>query len=301
VPALLDTPLPNRLYRGKVRDTYDLGGGLLLMVATDRISAFDVVMPNGIPDKGYVLSRMSRFWFEQTTHIVPNHLVGMADDPGSLGATAGHPLIENLPREIARQASVVRRAKRIDVECVVRAYLTGSALSEYNKTGTIFGAPAPKGLRDGDRLPELMFTPTTKAETGHDMPMTMEDVENLAGTELARRLKDVTFTVFQFAHDHALRRGIILADTKMEFGMLDGQLILIDELLTPDSSRFWDATGYAPGKSQPNFDKQFVRDYLVKSGWNREPPAPVLPDDIVAKTRERYLQAYERLTGHKLL
>ena len=298
---LLETGLPDLLYRGKVRDTYDMGDGLMLMVATDRISAFDVVLPNGIPDKGYVLSRMSKFWFEMTQDIIPNHLVGLADDPEALGALADHPRIKTLPPEIARQAMVVKRAERLDVECVVRAYLTGSGLVDYKATGTIFGIEVPEGLVDGSKLPELLFTPTTKAETGHDEPLSMAAVAKIAGAEMAERLREESFAVFLRAHEYAAERGIIIADTKFEFGMHDGELILIDEVLTPDSSRFWDAKGYAPGKSQPNFDKQFVRDWLLEQPWDRTPPAPVLPDDIVAKTRERYLEAYERLTGRVLL
>jgi phosphoribosylaminoimidazole-succinocarboxamide synthase len=297
---LLETPLPNILYRGKVRDTFDMGDGLLLMVATDRISAFDVVLPNGIPDKGYVLSRMSKFWFEQTGHIVPNHFVALADDRDALGDLADHPLIKDLPLEIARQASVVKRAERIDVECVVRAYLTGSALVDYNESGTIFGIPVPGGLVDGSKLPELLFTPTTKAETGHDEPMTIDEVAAMTGRELADQLQELSFVVFQHAHDYAAERGIIMADTKFEFGIHDGRVILIDEVLTPDSSRFWEGTQYAPGKSQPNYDKQFVRDWLLEQPWDRTPPGPALPDEIVEKTRERYLEAYRRLTGQVL-
>ena len=298
---LLETPLPDILYRGKVRDTFDLGDGLLLMVATDRISAFDVVLPNGIPDKGRVLSRMSEFWFEITQHIVPNHFVALASDRDGLGALADHPKLRDLPEEIAQQAMVVKRAERIDAECVVRAYLTGSALVDYNATGTVFGVPMGPALVDGSKLPELMFTPTTKAEVGHDEPVSMEELGGMVGAELAGKLRDLSFAVFQHAHDVAAERGIIIADTKFEFGMRDGEIILIDEVLTPDSSRFWDAAGYNPGRSQPNFDKQFVRDWLLtQKDWDRTPPAPTLPDDIVEKTQERYLAAYERLTGRSL-
>ena len=298
---LLETPLPDILYRGKVRDTFDLGDGLLLMVATDRISAFDVVLPNGIPDKGRVLSRMSEYWFEITQHIVPSHFVALASDRDSLGALADHPKLRDLPEEIAQQAMVVKRAERIDAECVVRAYLTGSALVDYNATGTVFGVPMGPGLVDGSKLPELMFTPTTKAEVGHDEPVSMEELGGMVGAELAGKLRDLSFAVFQHAHDVAAERGIIIADTKFEFGMRDGEIILIDEVLTPDSSRFWDAALYNPGRSQPNFDKQFVRDWLLtQKDWDRTPPAPTLPDDIVEKTQERYLAAYERLTGRSL-
>ena len=298
---LLETGLPDILYRGKVRDTFDLGDGLLLMVATDRISAFDVVLPTGIPDKGYVLSRLAAFWFGLTGHLIPNHLVAMADDAAALGKMADHPRLRSLPPEIARQAMVVRRAQRVDVECVVRGYITGSAWAEYKERGTISDLPAPAGLREGDRLPELLFTPTTKAEVGHDENISMEEVARIAGPELAERLREATFAVYRYAHDYALERGIIIADTKMEFGTVDGELLLIDELFTPDSSRFWDVKGYAPGQAQPNFDKQFVRDWLLSTGWDREPPAPGLPDDVVAKTRERYLEAYLRLVGQPLL
>ena len=298
---LFETPLPDILYRGKVRDTFDLGDGLLLMVATDRISAFDVVLPNGIPDKGRVLSRMSEFWFEITQHVVPNHFVALASDRDRLGALADHPKLRDLPEEIAQQAMVVKRAERIDAECVVRAYLTGSALVDYNATGTVFGVPMAPGLVDGSKLPELMFTPTTKAEVGHDEPVSMEELGGMVGAELAEKLRDLSFAVFQHAHDVAAERGIIIADTKFEFGMRDGEIILIDEVLTPDSSRFWDASGYNPGRSQPNFDKQFVRDWLLtQKDWDRTPPAPTLPDEIVKKTQERYLAAYEKLTGRSL-
>jgi phosphoribosylaminoimidazole-succinocarboxamide synthase len=297
---LLETNLPNKLYQGKVRDTYEMGDGMLLMVATDRISAFDVVLPSGVPDKGRVLSQMSKFWFDQTGHIVPNHFIALADDSEGLGALAEHPLIKTLPPEIARQSMVIKRAERIDVECVVRAYLTGSALVDYNKTGTIFGIPVPPGLVDGSKLPELLFTPTTKAEVGHDEPMTAEEVSTMVGADLATKLRDLSFAIFQYAHDVAAERGIIIADTKFEFGIRDGEVILIDEVLTPDSSRFWEGTQYAPGKSQPNYDKQFVRDWLLEQPWDRTPPAPSLPEAITEKTRERYLEAYRRLTGRAL-
>lgn len=277
---LLESNLPDLLYRGKVRDTYDLGDRLLLMVATDRISAFDVVLPNGIPDKGRVLSRMSKFWFEKLGHIVPHHFVAMADDPAALGELANHPKIKSLPTEIAQQAMVIKRADRIDVECVVRAYLTGSALVDYQKSQTIFGIPVPPGLVDGSKLPQLLFTPTTKAETGHDEPMTIDEVGALVGKDLAQKLQELSFAVFQFAHDFAAERGIIIADTKFEFGIRDGEVILIDEVLTPDSSRFWEGSQYAPGKSQPNYDKQFVRDWLLQQPWDRNPPAPKLPSTL---------------------
>jgi phosphoribosylaminoimidazole-succinocarboxamide synthase len=288
--VIIESPLRNLVYRGKVRDTHDLGGGLLLMVATDRISAFDVVLPNGIPDKGAVLCQLSAFWFEKTVELTPNHFVALATEGGDL----------EIPPAIARRAMVVRKAERIDVECVVRGYITGSAWAEYKSSGTVSGMSMPAGLKEGDRFPEPLFTPTTKAEEGHDESMTMAEVEDLAGKETAARLAETTIAVYNRAHDFALEKGIIIADTKMEFGYIDGELTLIDELLTPDSSRFWDAAGYAPGKSQPNFDKQFVRDWLDEQAWDHEPPAPELPDDIVERTGQRYLEAFERLTGTAL-
>jgi phosphoribosylaminoimidazole-succinocarboxamide synthase len=297
---LIETELPNRLHRGKVRDTYRINDELLLMVTTDRISAYDVVLPTGIPDKGRVLNKISAFWFDLTKHIIPNHLVALADAPDAPDLSSTGSPMANLPPEVARQSMIAKEAERIDIECVVRAYITGSAWSEYQRHGTVSGKPMPSGMVEGDPFPELLFTPTTKAEEGHDENMSDEEVIAMVGTDLARRLEEVTKAVFRFGHDFAHEKGVILADTKMEFGFLDGQLILIDELFTPDSSRFWDMDGYAPGQSQPSFDKQFVRDYLTKQGWDRNPPAPELPDAIVAKTAERYLEAYRLLTGESL-
>ena len=289
--TIRESGLPNLVYRGKVRDTHDLDDELFLMVVTDRISAFDVVLPTTIPDKGAVLCQMSKFWFGQTADLVPNHFVAVASDRTDL----------DVPANIARQAMLVRKAQRIDVECVVRGYITGSAWSEYKRAGTVSGMPMPSGLREGDKFPEPLFTPTTKAEVGHDENITMEQVAELAGAETAERLKQTTIDVYNLAHDIALQKGIVIADTKMEFGYIDGELSLIDELLTPDSSRFWDAAGYSPGKSQPNYDKQFVRDWLDAQDWDHEPPAPALPDEIVEKTRERYLEAHRQLTGETLV
>jgi phosphoribosylaminoimidazole-succinocarboxamide synthase len=297
---LIETGLPNLVHRGKVRDTYQIDDRLLLMVATDRISAFDVVLPNGIPNKGLVLNRMSAFWFEKTAHIIPNHLLSSADAPDVAARFGGNQLLSDLPLELAQQSMIVQQAERIDIECIVRGYITGSAWSEYRRWGTVWGLPMPEGLLEGMPFPEPLFTPTTKAEEGHDQNMTGQEVVDLVGADLARRLEQVSKEVYSFAHDYAKGRGILLADTKMEFGLLDGQLILIDELLTPDSSRFWDLEGYQPGRSQPNYDKQFVRDWLTEQGWNQEPPAPALPDDVVARTSERYLEAYYRLTGERL-
>ena len=294
--VIMQTDLPDLLWRGKVRDTFDLGGGLLLMVATDRISAFDVVLPNGIPEKGSVLSHISEFWFRKTEHLVPNHLVGLAQDMSDTS-----PKVRSLPREIATRAMVVKRAQRIDIECIVRGYVAGSAWAEYRTQGTIYGQPVPSGLQQGDRLPTPIFTPTTKAEVGHDENLTIQQVVDMVGVDVARQLQDLSIGVYGFAHDLALEKDTIIADTKMEFGWIDGKLTLIDELFTPDSSRFWDREGYEPGKSQPSFDKQFVRDYLDSIGWNHELPAPELPPDIVEKTSERYLEAYYRLTGARLV
>ena len=288
--TIRETTLPNRLYQGKVRDTYDLGDGLLLMVATDRISAFDVVLPTGIPEKGAVLSQISAFWFDMTADIIPNHFVSLASDRSDLG----------LSDEIARRSMVVKRADRIDVECIVRGFITGSAWSEYRRSGTVAGQQMPEGLRDGDMFPEPLFTPSTKAEEGHDENITVAQMEDLVGKELTDRLARASIDVYATARDYAKGKGIIIADTKFEFGIIDGEISLIDEVLTPDSSRFWDMDGYAPGKSQPSYDKQFVRDWLDDAGWDHEPPAPELPGDVVASTAERYLEAYRMLTGNSL-
>lgn len=295
-----ETQLPGLLNRGKVRDTFLLNQGQLLMVATDRISAFDLVLPTGIPDKGLVLNRMSAFWFDKTSHIIPNHLIALGDSPEAGPFIKASNSLSDLPPQIAQQAMVVKQAERIDIECIVRGYITGSAWAEYKREGTVSGMRMPAGLLDGQAFPEPLFTPTTKAEEGHDENMSGQEVIDMVGTDLAQQLAEISTAVYQFARDYSLRKGIILADTKMEFGLLDGQLILIDELLTPDSSRFWDLTGYQVGQPIPNFDKQFVRDWLASQDWNREPPAPPLPNDIVAKTSERYLEAYHRITGIQL-
>jgi len=295
--TIIDSNLGNMLYRGKVRDTYDLGEGRLLMVATDRISAFDVVLPNGVPDKGVILSRLSDFWFQRTQHLLPNHMIALADDAQALNGLPEHPLTSDLDDEIAKRSVIVTRAERIDVECIVRGYLTGSAWAEYKKSQTVFWQKMPAGLSEGYKFEEPLFTPTTKADQGHDENMQISDMESLVGKEMTASLKDKTIELYNFAHDFAYERGLILADTKIEFGTVDGNLIVIDELLTPDSSRYWDANLYELGKSPPNFDKQFVRDWLNKTDWNKEPPAPSLPEDILTSTRERYLEAQKRLTG----
>lgn len=295
--SVTETTLPDLLYRGKVRDTYDLGQGFLLMITTDRISAFDVVLPTAIPQKGLVLSRLSAYWFEKTSHIVPSHFVALGDDKENLMPLRDAPLLATLPPALSARAMVVRKAERVDIECIVRGYITGSAWAEYQSQGTVGGDQMPVGLKEGDQFPQPLFTPTTKAETGHDMPMSHGEVQDMVGKEIALKLEEVSRQVYEFAHDHARAKGIIIADTKMEFGFLESQLILIDELITPDSSRFWDASLYEPGKPQPNFDKQYVRDWLIETKWDREPPAPELPSDVVEKTRTRYIDAYERITG----
>jgi phosphoribosylaminoimidazole-succinocarboxamide synthase len=282
--------------RGKVRDTYELGNQLLI-VATDRISTFDVVLPSGIPDKGRVLNQLSAFWFETTRNLAPNHMVEAIGDAGSLDS---HLPAESNFSYLTGRSMIVKKAERIPVEWVVRGYISGSAWAEYSESGTIQGAPMPANLQESQELPEPLFTPTTKAETGHDLPMSMDDVKKMVGEALTEEMKVKSLAVYNFAREHALKRGIIIADTKMEFGLDNGKLILIDELLTPDSSRFWDAEQYKVGQSQPSYDKQPVRDWLVEAGWNKEPPAPELPPDVIEATTRRYRQAYERLTGRKL-
>ena len=297
--TILKTDLPGLLHRGKVRDTYGMGDKLL-MVSTDRISAFDMVLPNGIPGKGRILSLLSVFWFEKTVHLVPNHFIAMAGDTAALGTIADNPPVRGLSDDIAQRAMVVRKAQRIDVECIVRGYITGSAWSEYKRSGTVGDMPMTPGLKECQEFSDPLFTPTTKADTGHDENMTFQVMQSLVGADLAADLKEKSIQVYEYARGLAAEKGIIIADTKMEFGIIDGEVTLIDELLTPDSSRFWDAERYQVGQSQPNFDKQFVRDWLLASGWNKKPPAPALPPDIVAKTAERYAEAYLRLTGQSV-
>ncbi len=298
--VLLDTDLPLPLYlRGKVRDTYDLGD-LLLIIATDRISAFDVVLPVGIPHKGLVLNQLSLFWFNKTKSVVPNHLVTAVDNVGCLDSYLPAQSRFPYPSYIAGRSMIVKKARRIPVECVVRGYLSGSAWAEYQQHGTICGIPLSKGLQESQELPEPLFTPTTKAESGHDQPLTTDELRSLVGESLAEELEEKSLAIYGYARGHAQARGIIIADTKMEFGLDNNRLILIDELLTPDSSRFWDAKQHKVGQSQPSYDKQPVRDWLVKSGWNKEPPAPILPPEVIEATTKRYQQAYGRLTGRKL-
>lgn len=298
--VLLTTGLPLPLFiRGKVRDSYDLGS-YLLIVATDRISAFDSVLPCGIPSKGLVLNQLSAFWFNRTQSLVPNHLVAVVDDTSCLDSYLPVQNRFDYPAYLARRSMVVKKLKRIPVECVVRSYLAGSAWAEYQQSGTISGASFPEGLRESQQLPEPLFTPTTKAESGHDQPLTMDELGNLTGSALAEELKQKSLDIYNHGREYAKTRGIIIADTKLEFGLDGEKLILIDELLTPDSSRLWDAGRYQVGQSQPSYDKQPVRDWLTGSGWNKEPPAPMLPREVIDSTTRRYQQAYERLTGRKL-
>jgi phosphoribosylaminoimidazole-succinocarboxamide synthase len=288
----LELPGVKKLKSGKVREVFDLGDRLLF-VASDRISAFDVIMPNGIPRKGEVLTQISYFWFVQTESFQPNHLLSHANDP----------LPENLKPfadKIARRSMIVKKAQPLAIECVVRGYLAGSGWKEYQKTQTVCGIKLPAGLKESSELPEPIFTPATKAETGHDENISFDEARKIVGGEIAEQARASSLKIYNFARDYARKRGIIIADTKFEFGLFDGKLILIDEVLTPDSSRFWPADKYQPGRGQPSFDKQFVRDYLETLDWNKTPPGPKLPDDVVAKTSATYLEAYERLTGEKL-
>jgi phosphoribosylaminoimidazole-succinocarboxamide synthase len=292
--AILQTNLPGiKLHaRGKVRDIYDLGEHFLI-VATDRLSAFDVVMPNPIPNKGEVLSQMSAFWFDHFKRDVPNHVVStnVRDFPSAL---------QPFHDQLEGRSMLVKKAKVFQVECVARGFLAGSGLKDYKATGKVCGIPLPPGLRESDRLPEPIFTPSTKAETGHDQNISEQEAARVVGDTNLRRLKELTLMLYSRGVDYAARRGIIISDTKFEFGVIDGQIAIVDEMLTPDSSRFWPADKYEPGRPQPSFDKQFVRDYLEHIGWNKQPPAPRIPDDIVAATTEKYVEALRILTGQEI-
>jgi phosphoribosylaminoimidazole-succinocarboxamide synthase len=273
---------------GKVRDVYEAGANLII-VASDRISAFDCILPTPIPDKGKILTQLSRFWFEQTQNIIANHLLSndVADFPAPF----------NQKSEWQGRAVLAKRAEIFPIECVARGYITGGGWKEYQSSGRVSGVLLPVGLQESEQLPEPIFTPSTKAESGHDEPISFEQTANIVGTEYAARLRDLTLEIYDFAAGYAREKGIILADTKFEFGLHEGELILCDEILTPDSSRFWDAQKYAVGKSQDSYDKQFVRDYLETLDWDKTPPAPELPTQIVAQTKARYVEAFERLTG----
>ena len=280
--------------RGKVRDVYAVGDQLI-MVATDRISAFDYVLGSGIPDKGRILNQLSAFWFGRTSHIVTNHLISTNVDDYPAEARQYRSQLEG-------RSSLVRRTNPLPVECVARGYISGSGWKDYLATGEVCGIALPRGMRESDRLPEVMFTPATKAETGHDENISEAQAANVVGTELLARLKQLTLELYAFGVAHAESKGIILADTKFEFGLTDeGELILIDEMMTPDSSRYWPKDTYAPGGPQLSFDKQYVRNYLESIQWNKQPPVPSLPDDVVQNTRAKSLDAYRRLTGMDLV
>jgi phosphoribosylaminoimidazole-succinocarboxamide synthase len=291
IETRLDGLAPQR--HGKVRDIFDLGETLLL-VATDRISAFDYVLGSGIPDKGKVLTQLSAFWFARTRDIVPNHLLStdVSTYPDGMNRHAD---------VLGGRSMLVRKTNPVPIECVARGYLSGSGWKEYVASGSVCGVALPAGLRESDRLPMPIFTPATKAESGHDLNISEADAGRLVGEDLVRTLRDLTLTLYHHGARHAESRGIILADTKFEFGLsTSGDIILIDEVMTPDSSRYWPQDQYAPGAAQPSFDKQYVRDYLEDIHWNKQPPVPALPDSVVMRTREKYLEAYRRLTGHEL-
>jgi len=271
--------------RGKVRDIYE-DHDRLLIVATDRISAFDYILATGIPDKGRVLTQMTLFWLDFLKDVVPNHLLSTD--------------MSALPPEFEGRSMWVRKAQMFDVECVARGYLSGSGWKDYERTGSLCGIPLPSGLRESDALPEPIFTPATKAQSGHDENIPFENVVSMIGVETASRLRDLTLTIYKKAAEYARSRGIVIADTKFEFGVVDGRIILADEVLTPDSSRFWPAATYSPGGAQPSYDKQFVRDYLESIQWNKQPPAPALPEDVARRTSEKYKDAYRTLTGKSL-
>lgn len=290
---LLESPLPNPAHHGKVRDIYDLGSQLLL-VATDRVSALDTVLPTGIPRKGEVLTRLSGWWFQRIGDVVPNHFIAVID------ASNQDQLPMEVPPELLGRSMLVRKADRLNVECVARGYLSGTAWKQYEESHSISGLPLPPGLKESDELPNALFTPTTKAEHGHDEPITFEQLADLVGDLYADALRVRTLAVYNYGRTVARDRGIIIADTKLEFGILNEEAILIDELLTPDSSRFWPANQYKPGGPQPSFDKQPIRDWLAGSGWREGTPPPEIPEDVVEATTDRYLSVYRQLTGEDL-
>jgi phosphoribosylaminoimidazole-succinocarboxamide synthase len=299
--VLIDTELSLPLFRrGKVRDVYDLGDKLLI-VSTDRISAFDVVLPCGIPGKGRVLNQLSAFWFKETADIFHNHVIKAIDTEETLRDVLSHLTADNYELKalnyLIGRSMFVSRAERIPIECVVRGYLFGSAWVEYKETGKVSGISLPQGMKESQELPQPIFTPTTKSETEHDRPLTVQDIKDLDIGDIFKELEQKSLLIYSYARDYAKRRDIIIADTKFEFGFIDGQLALIDELLTPDSSRFWDVSQYEVGHSQPSFDKQPVRDWLSASGWDKAPPAPMLPPEVIERTSRRYREVYRKLTG----
>mgnify|MGYP000465735044 FL=1 len=288
---LKEVPL---IKRGKVRDIFDLGDKLL-MVASDRVSAFDVVLPNPIPYKGVVLNSISVFWFKKTEHILKNHLItdNVDEFPVKLSPEE--------KRILKGRSSLVKKGEMIEVECVVRGYLDGSGWRSYKETGKLFDITLPEGMKQGDKLPEPVFTPTTKATTGHDEYIGFEEVKNRLGVEIANYLRDKSIELYNFAAEYLMERGLILADTKFEYANIDGEIVLADELFTPDSSRFWDMNEYKPGGAQPSFDKQYIRDWLTSQPWDKTPPAPELPEEVIKKSMEKYLNAYKLVTGEDLL
>jgi phosphoribosylaminoimidazole-succinocarboxamide synthase len=300
MPELLDTvllttkfPDLNLRASGKVRDVYDVGPDHLLFVATDRISAFDYVLATGIPSKGRVLTQMSLFWFEFLRDVVPNHV-----ETANVGAYPA--MLQKYSDPLQGRSMLVKRAEMFPVECVARGYLSGSGWKQYQATGSVCGIPLPAGLRDSDPLPEPIFTPATKAETGHDENISFDRMVGILGGELSEQLRTLTIDIYKKAADYARQRGILIADTKFEFGRTAAGITLADEVLTPDSSRFWPVDTYTPGKTQNSYDKQFVRDYLESIQWNKQPPAPALPTEVASKTSEKYVEAYRRLTGREL-
>ena len=287
--AITSTDLKLKKFsKGKVRETYELPDGNLLMVATDRLSAFDVVFSEGIPYKGIVLSELSLFWFERLKGVVENHLLSSEVPAG-------------LPSYLARRSMIVKKCKPLPIECVVRGYLAGSGLKEYNASGTVCGIKLPPGLKNSSKLPQPIFTPSTKATVGHDINIGDAEGARLVGKETYETVKSLALKIYTTAADYAATRGIILADTKFEFGVYNGKVILIDEVLTPDSSRYWPAALYKEGQNQPSYDKQYVRDYLEGLGWDKKPPAPHLPSEVVTKTMEKYIESYEKITGKKFV
>tara|TARA_B100001996_G_scaffold130491_1_gene99187 strand:- start:945 stop:1853 length:909 start_codon:yes stop_codon:yes gene_type:complete len=298
--GIYNSDLPNITHRGKVRDTYELNEELLLMVITDRISAFDVVMDTAVPKKGEVLAKMSEFWFEKTKHIIPNHFIGLASDPKTFEIISDFPIAENLDEDLKKRSMVVKKAKRIDIECIVRGYITGSAWSEYTKTKTVNKISIQQDLMEAEEFPEFIFTPSTKAEVGHDEPLSPDETKELIGEDLYNQVKLKSIEIYTYAHEYSKSKGMILADTKFEFGFIDNKLSLIDEALTPDSSRFWSANDYKPGKSPLPYDKQYLRNWLLTQNWNKKPPAPKMPKDVLDKTIEKYIDCLETVTGIKL-
>ncbi|CAI82968.1 phosphoribosylaminoimidazolesuccinocarboxamide synthase [Dehalococcoides mccartyi] len=300
IKVLMETALPLPSFiKGKVRDTYLLGDKLLI-VASDRISAFDVILPSGISGKGRVLNRISSFWFEKIAHIIPNHVIELVENTSCLDKYLTSAERFKYPEYLIGRSMVVKKVNRVSVECVVRGYIAGSAWSEYKKLGTVNGVSMPKGLQQSQELPKPIFTPTTKGDGEHDRPMSIAELEGMVGKDLADKLARKSLELYKFGREYARNRGIIIADTKFEFGLDGTELILIDEALTPDSSRFWDEKTYKVGEAQDSYDKQPVRDYLETISWNKEPPGPVLPDEVIKSTTRRYEYAYERITGLKL-